>query len=238
MAERKPKIELTWKQCEMVASYYRFPTAVLLFNEDVMRKRLKGHRKDKVPMAELRKQLASTEKEILRITNECHNEKIRADNLQLRVKEVMDENAGWGTRAVDWDIAIHKKEKELNLALEALDHATAKNKELEATTGCRMYFKNRCNAGEAYSAESKRLKKENAALKVELKREKEGETLLCPMEIENKCSLVKRNAALTKENAILVSRNKELIRSRRVRKGNHSGSVSRVIRERRKRLGG
>ena len=68
MAERKPKIELTWKQCEMVASYYRFPTAVLLFNEDTMKKRLKGHRKDKVPMAELRKQLAEKEKENAALT--------------------------------------------------------------------------------------------------------------------------------------------------------------------------
>ena len=62
------------------------------------------------------------------------------------------------------------------------------------------------------------------------------------LEARNECGICeqykKENAALTKENAILVSRNKELIRSRRVRKGNHSGSVSRVIRERRKRLGG
>ena len=79
MAERKPKIELTWKQCEMVASYYRFPTAVLLFNEDTMKKRLKGHRKDKVPMAELRKQLAEKEKENAALT-------ARVKELQERIE--------------------------------------------------------------------------------------------------------------------------------------------------------
>ena len=90
MAERKPKIELTWKQCEMVASYYRFPTAVLLFNEDTMKKRLKGHRKDKVPMAELRKQLAEKEKENAALTARV-KELQKLENVQKFQKEMSEE---------------------------------------------------------------------------------------------------------------------------------------------------
>ena len=55
---------------------------------------------------DLKQKLASKEKELLLKTNECQIS-------SSRIQELMDENARWGTRAVDWDIEIHKKEKEL-----------------------------------------------------------------------------------------------------------------------------
>ena len=44
--EMKPTITLTWKQCELISNYYRFPTVVFLLTEKNMKLKLNGKRRD------------------------------------------------------------------------------------------------------------------------------------------------------------------------------------------------
>jgi len=148
---------------------------------------------------DLKAQLASKEKELLMKTNECQISSKRISEVVNGVLERLrpyDDGNGNPLYCVNQIVAyVEKQEKRI--------------KELEATTGCRMYFKNKCNAGEAYGAESKKLKKENVALTAKLKERdgwlREGRITECKFEKIGNCDLV---AALKKERDEL----KEIVR--------------------------
>ena len=119
---------------------------------------------------DLKAQLASKDKELMK-------EKVESTRLLNQLAQYISPEAYAKMR--------DEKDKELarllkvNSELGSINAQQEKRiKELEATTGCRMYFKNKCNAGEAYGAESKKLKKENAALTAKVKKlEKQVEEL-------------------------------------------------------------
>jgi len=138
----------------------------------------------------LKRQLASKDKELMK-------EKVESTRLLNQLAQYISPEAYAKMR--------DEKDKELarllkvNSELGSINAQQEKRiKELEATTGCRMYFKNKCNAGEAYGAESKKLKKENAALTAKVK-ELDGE-------LDKRLDLIERLddnvKALTKERDI------------------------------------
>jgi len=43
---KKPRVSLTWKQCEIIAHYYRFPITAFLLSEENMKRILRGIRKE------------------------------------------------------------------------------------------------------------------------------------------------------------------------------------------------